>query len=109
MDQPHEVGAVSFASPSVGILANGPRFAPVVAPDTFLFGASPADTFSLSIGTGGGTWIGDSGRLVVRQVLDTFLLADFDLWFSTESNPPQESLHLIGSVVAGGTGNDTVT
>jgi hypothetical protein len=60
------------------------------------------------IETGGGTWIGDSGRLIVRHVIDTFLIEDFDLWFGHDGNPPGGPLHLSGSMIANGTGNDTI-
>lgn len=60
------------------------------ATDTIPLTASVVDTVSMTIGTGGGTWIGDSGRLIVRQMVDTFLIADFDLWFGIQSNLPRD-------------------
>jgi hypothetical protein len=106
--QPHEMGVLGFSAPQVGIVAQGPRFSPVSVSDTIHLTPSLIDTVSMTIGTGGGTWIGDSGRLIVRQIIDTFLIADFDLWFGIQSNPPMGPLHLTGNVIASGTGNDTI-
>jgi hypothetical protein len=105
---PNEPGVLGFSAPHLGIVAQGPRFSPARADDTIPLTASLIDTVGMTINTGGGTWIGDSGRLIVRQLVDTFLVADFDLWFGIQSNPPSGSLHVTGSVTAGGTGNDTV-
>lgn len=103
-----EPGVLGFSSPQLGIVAQGPRFSPVGESDTIGLTSSSGDTVSMLIGTGGGTWVGDSGRLIVRQVIDTFLIADFDLWFGHQGNPPGGPLHLTGSMIANGTGNDTI-
>lgn len=108
LGHPNEPGVLGFSSPQVGIIAQGPRYSPVRESDTIPLTTSPTDTVSMTIGTGGGTWIGDSGRLIVRQIIDTFLIADFDLWFGIQSNPPLGTLHLSGSLIANGTGNDTI-
>jgi hypothetical protein len=108
LQQPNEMGVLGFSVPQLGIVAKGPQFSPVSVSDTIHLTSSEVDTVSMTIRTGGGTWIGDSGRLIVRQIIDTFLIADFDLWFGIQSNPPSGSLHLTGNVIASGTGNDTI-
>ena len=58
----------------------GSRFRSYPKPDTVTFTPSTSDTLLATIDTCSGTWYADSGTMIVRQVMDTIVLGDLDIW-----------------------------
>jgi hypothetical protein len=97
---PYQNGTRNFGNPQLTFGASGPRFTSMHAPDTIRVGAVPTDTILAQTMTTPTTWFVDSGRVIIRQIVDSMLVGDLDLWLSQLPHP-SPPIRMTGTYIAG--------